>query len=170
ISEVVLKTGVPITQISQHLEEASAAGKTKTQPDFQKYGLEVVDFFIQSINFDQNDPNFQKIQKVLTDKFEIETMGNMYQQKRMLDIGEAAANNPGGAAGEGMSAGMGLGMGMNMAGMMSNMMNQNQNQAGAKPAGEDAATRIGKLKSLLDGGLITQEEFDTKKKDILNSI
>ncbi|MFA4795959.1 SPFH domain-containing protein [Leptospira kirschneri] len=168
ISEVVLKNGVPITQISQHLEEASSAGKTKTQPDFQKYGLEVVDFFIQSINFDQNDPNFQKIQKVLTDKFEIETMGNMYQQKRMLDIGEAAANNPGGSAGEGMSAGMGLGMGMNMAGMMANMMGQNQ--GGAKSAGEDTTARLAKLKSLLDGGLITQEEFDTKKKDILNSI
>lgn len=77
-------------------------------------------------------------------------MGNMYQQKRMLDIGEAAANNPGGSAGEGMSAGMGLGMGMNMAGMMANMMGQNQ--GGAKPAGEDATARLAKLKSLLDGG------------------
>lgn len=81
----------------------------------------------------------------------------------MLDIGEAAASNPGGSAGEGMSAGMGLGMGMNMAGMMANMMGQNQG-GGAKPAGDDAAARIAKLKSLLDGGLITQEEFDTKKR------
>ncbi|MBF3355312.1 SHOCT domain-containing protein, partial [Leptospira borgpetersenii serovar Hardjo-bovis] len=53
-------------------------------------------------------------------------------------------------------------------GMMANMMGQNQ--GGAKPAGEDATARLAKLKSLLDGGLITQEEFDTKKKDILNSI
>ncbi|TGK07430.1 SPFH domain-containing protein [Leptospira semungkisensis] len=169
LAEVVLKSGEPITKLNQYLEEASSAGKTKVQPDFSKYGIEVVDFFVQSINFDQNDPNFQKIQKVLTDKFEIETLGGMYQQKRMLDIGEAAAKNESGNAGQGMSAGLGLGMGMNMGNMMSGMA-AGQNNAGAANNQNDASARLQKLKSMLDQGLISQEEFDAKKKDILNSI
>ncbi|PJZ66611.1 hypothetical protein CH371_00395 [Leptospira wolffii] len=168
LAEVVLKSGEPITRLSQHLEEASSAGKTKIQPDFAKYGIEVVDFFVQSVNFDQNDPNFQKIQKVLTDKFEIDTLGGMYQQKRMLDIGEAAASNEGGNAGQGLSAGLGLGMGVNMGNLMSGMMGQNNPTAGNGQS--DATARLAKLKGLLDQGLISQEEFDAKKKDILNSI
>ncbi|WP_367898041.1 SPFH domain-containing protein [Leptospira sp. WS58.C1] len=168
LAEVVLKSGEPITRLNQHLEEASSAGKTKIQPDFSKYGIDVLDFFVQSINFDQNDPNFQKIQKILTDKFEIDALGGMYQQKRMLDIGEAAAKNEGGNAGEGMSAGMGLGMGMNMGNMMAGMMGQNN--AGNNANQNDATARLTKLKSMLDQGLISQEEFDAKKKDILNSI
>lgn len=41
-------------------------------------------------------------------------------------------------------------------------------QATAKPASYDEQLEaLGKLKSLLDAGILTQEEFDTKKKEIL---
>jgi membrane protease subunit (stomatin/prohibitin family) len=60
-----------------------------------------------------------------------------------------------------MQAGMGMGMGQ----MMGNMMGQ-MNVSG-QPAADDPAAKIAKLKGMLDQGLITQEEFNTKKAKIL---
>lgn len=179
LAEVVGKNNISIVQINQYLDEASSAGKTKIQPDFGKYGIEIIDFLVESINFDKNDPNFQKIQKVLADKFEIDTLGAAYQQKRMLDIGEAAAKNEGNAAtgtmmGAGMGAGMGLGMGQMMGGMMGQMGQQGNQQGGQQGAGGGAASdptaKLQKLKQMLDEKLISQEEFDAKKKDILSQM
>jgi len=54
---------------------------------------------------------------------------------------------------------------------MGNMMNQGgQNQAGGAQAANDPAARIAKLKGLLDQGLISAEEFEAKKKEILSSL
>ncbi|MCC6274774.1 MAG: SPFH domain-containing protein [Leptospiraceae bacterium] len=174
LSEVVLNNNTSIVEINKYRNEAGSAGKTTVQADFSKYGIEIVDFLVQSINFDKDDPNFQKIQKVLSEKFEIDTLGAAYQQKRMLDIGEAAAKNESGGAGNTMGAGLGLGVGMNMgnmmAGMMGQQMNQPQGAPGQAPAANDPMTRIAKLKQLLDGGMISAEEFETKKKEILSSI
>ena len=53
---------------------------------------------------------------------------------------------------------MGMGAGQSLGGMMST------------PIPELPEVRLAKLKSLLDGALITQEEFDTKKAAILASL
>ena len=42
--------------------------------------------------------------------------------------------------------------------------------APAAAAGDDLVARLGKLKSLLDAGLISQDDFDTKKAAILAEI
>ncbi|TGL56280.1 SPFH domain-containing protein [Leptospira ognonensis] len=170
ISEVILNNNTSVVEINKYRDESSTAGRVKLSPEFEKYGLELSEFNVSSVNFDQADPNYQRIQKIITDKFEIDMLGDKYQQKKMFDIGQASAENQGQGGGA-MGAGMGMGMGMNMGQMMGNMMNQNQGGGGqaAQPA-NDPATRIAKLKGLLDQGLITAEEFETKKKDILSSI
>jgi len=172
IAEVVLKNNIPIVQIAQFLDETASAGKTKVQSDFPKYGVEIIDFLVESINFDKNDPNFQRIQKVLSDKFEIDTLGAAYQQKRMLDIGEAAAKNEGSQSGGAMGAGMGIGMGVSMGQMMGGMMGQmGQPGAAGSPGAaanpNDPAAKLAKLKQMLDQGLINNDEFEAKKKEIL---
>lgn len=170
ISEVILNNNTSVVEINKYRDESSTAGKVKLSPEFEKYGLELTEFNVASVNFDQADPNYQRIQKIITDKFEIDMLGDKYQQKKMFDIGQASAENEGQGGGA-MGAGMGMGMGMNMAQMMGNMMNQgSQNQGQAAPAGNDPASRIAKLKGLLDQGFITAEEFETKKKEILSSI
>ncbi|MDF3821191.1 SPFH domain-containing protein [Leptospira sp. 96542] len=167
ISEVILNNNTSVVEINKYRDESSTAGKVKLSPEFEKYGLDLTEFNVSSVNFDQNDTNYQRIQKIITDKFEIDMLGDKYQQKKMFDMGQAAAENQGQGGGA-MGAGMGMGMGMNMANMMGGMMNQtqtgNQNQT---PDANDPATRIAKLKTLLDQGLITPEEFETKKKEII---
>ncbi|MCU0825683.1 MAG: SPFH domain-containing protein [Leptospira sp.] len=173
LSEVILNNNTSVVEINKFRDESSTAGRVKLTPEFEKYGLDLTEFNVESVNFDQNDTNYQRIQKIIADKFEIDMLGDKYQQKKMFDIGQAAAENQGQGGGA-MGAGMGMGMGMNMAQMMGGMMNQGnnpgqpQNQTNADP--NDPAVRIGKLKGLLDKGLITPEEFETKKKEILSSM
>ncbi len=170
LSEVMLDKNVSAVEINKFRDECSTAGKVKLAPEFEKYGIELSEFNLASVNFDQNDPNYQRIQKVMTDKFEMDMLGDKYQQKRMLDIGQATAQNEGQGGGA-MGAGMGMGMGMNMAQMMGNMMNQNPQQP-SQPAANpnDPVAKLAKLKTMLDQGFITQEEFDAKKKEVLASM
>jgi len=170
ISEVILHNNTSVVEINKYRDESSVAGRVKLSPEFEKYGLDLTEFNVSSVNFDQADPNYQRIQKIITDKFEIDMLGDKYQQKKMFDIGQASAENQGQGGGA-MGAGMGMGMGMNMGQMMGNMMNQNASGQGQTSQGaNEPAARIAKLKGLLDQGLITAEEFETKKKDILSSI
>jgi membrane protease subunit (stomatin/prohibitin family) len=80
---------------------------------------------------------------------------------------EAAAANPGGGASEGIGLGAGLAMGQAMASAMTGA-------AAAPPAPaaavDDLGARLGKLKSLLEAGLISQDDFDTKKAAIIAEI
>lgn len=74
-----------------------------------------------------------------------------------------AASNPNGSM-------MGF-MGMNMAGqaganMMGAATNMQQAQPQAAPA-EDPYTKLAEMKKLLDSGVITQEDFDAAKKQLL---
>jgi membrane protease subunit (stomatin/prohibitin family) len=82
---------------------------------------------------------------------------------------KAAASNEGGAAG----MGMGLGAGMQFGNMMAGAMGQGSQGGGrpeASPAKEDPVEKLGKLKKMLDADLISQEDFDLKKKEILASM
>ncbi|GBF51186.1 membrane protein [Leptospira ryugenii] len=167
LSEVILNNNTSVVEINKFRDESSTAGRVKLTPEFDKYGLELTEFNLASVNFDQADPNYQRIQKIITDKFEIDMLGDKYQQKKMFDIGQAAAENQGQGGGA-LGTGMGMGMGMNMGQMMGNMMNQNPQ--GNTNASGDPAARIAKLKGLLDQGLISNEEFEAKKKEILSSL
>ena len=104
-----------------------------------------------------------------------------WQAMTQRDIMTNLSNNPGGG---GMaSAGMGVGMGIGAMGMMGNMMGgmmqggmmgqpqqqQPQPQPTA-PAADDPMAKLQKLKQMLDMGLISQQDFDAKKQDIINSI
>ena len=167
LAELLAKGEINIVTLATQIEEISDFNKGKIKKTFIKYGLDLIEFFAESINVPEDDPSVQKLKTALADKAEIDILGDKYQQKRMLDIGETAAGNEGGATGNMMGAGMGMGMGMNMAGMMGGMMGQQQVP---QSTAADPTAKLSQLKTMLDQQLITQEEFDTKKKDILASM
>jgi len=175
-----------ILDMSNQLNELSEFGKEEVKEDFAKYGLEIIEFDVMSLNFPEDDPSIQQLKAALADKAQMNILGEQYQQKRMLDIGMAAASNEGGGAGTMMGAGMGMGMGMGMGNMMGGMMGgmnpqmqqqgmmggqqmmgQGQPQQQAVAPAPDPMAKLTQLKGMLDGGLISQEEFDKKKADLL---
>ena len=114
ISEMILAEKISAVEISAHLDDISDKCREEISGEFQKYGFNVVNFFVQSINFPDDD--FAKINKILEDKAAFEIMGDgRYVTKRSFDVYEGAANNNNGVAGAFAAGGIGAGVGMNVA-------------------------------------------------------
>lgn len=115
ISTIIINRQISALEISPQLEEISNAAHEKISPEFEKYGISIVNFQITSINFPDED--FEQINKILQDKAAFEIMGDRrYAAKRSFDVYESAANNENGVAGAFAAGGMGIGVGATMAG------------------------------------------------------
>ncbi len=113
IADAIITNGVSALEISTQLEKLSAFVHQQIAPAFDQWGLHVVNFYIQSINFPDED--FARINKILEDKAAFEIMGDQrYAAKRSFDIYEGAAQNPNGVAGAFAAGGMGLGAAVNL--------------------------------------------------------
>ena len=131
---------------------------SKTQDDFAAMGLILVDFKVAEIT-----PSAKSAQ-------ELREMGlidmQTYMQLQAADAMREAASAPGGNL---AGAGVGVGAGMSLGQMMTQSMQQGTGQ-GAQAAASDPVTKLQQLKKMLDGGLITQDEYDQKKSDILSEM
>lgn len=117
IADAIISNGISALEISTKLESLSEKVKEQVLPEFEKYGLTVANFFIQSINFPDED--FEKINKILEDKAAFEIMGDSrYATKRSFDVYEGAANNESGVAGVFAAGGIGIGAAMQMGASM----------------------------------------------------
>tara|TARA_B100000768_G_C11031094_1_gene270132 strand:- start:346 stop:618 length:273 start_codon:yes stop_codon:yes gene_type:complete len=87
--------------------------------------------------------------------------------KVAMSIGDAA-NQPGGVAGGLVGAGAGLGMGFAMPGMIQQTMGNSL--GGNSNVSDSPLDKLKKLKELLDMDALTQQEFDDKKKELMNKM
>jgi membrane protease subunit (stomatin/prohibitin family) len=115
-------------------DELAAGSKARLKDDFEKNGVELVDFFINAIT----PP--EEVQKMMDQRSGLSAMGpamGTYMQMKTADAMVEAAKNPGGGAGQAMGLGTGLGMGMMMPQMVQQTMAgaQQQQQQPGRPAG-----------------------------------
>lgn len=130
IAETIISHKISALEISTKLDELSQKVSERISVEFGKYGFNVVNFYIQSINFPDED--FEKINKILEDKAAFEIMGDSrYATKRTFDVYEGAANNENGVAGAFAAGGIGLGAAVNLGSSMysavGNPMNTSNN-------------------------------------------
>ena len=119
IADTIIKNKISALEISTELENISKKVKEKLTEEFEKYGFSVVNFYISSINFPDED--FEKINKILEDRAAFEIMGDgRYATKRSFDVYEGAANNENGVAGAFAAGGLGMGAGIGIANSMNN--------------------------------------------------
>lgn len=117
IADAIITDKISALEISAKLESLSDRVKEQILPEFEKYGFTIANFFIQSINFPDED--FTKINQILEDKAAFEIMGDgRYSTKRSFDVYEGAANNQSGVAGAFVAGGVGLGAAMGMGATM----------------------------------------------------
>ncbi|MBI3564338.1 MAG: SPFH domain-containing protein [Elusimicrobia bacterium] len=134
IAETIVKQKINLLEISAHLEEMSSGIQQKLEGEFVKYGVKLVNFFLNSVDVPEDDETVVRLKKALSDRAEVDILGDKYQQKRSFDVLEKAAGNEGGVAGAGLTAGMGLGAGIGMGQMMGQTMGQMNQAAGAAGA------------------------------------
>lgn len=146
-----------VFDISKSIDQLNLILRTELQTDFNGLGLQIHDFYIQSISVPD------EVQKIIDSKSGMGVVGNLDQYMKFKianSLGDAAKNN--GAAGTGFGLGAGIGMGMALPNMIQQSMNPQIN--------ESVSDKIKKLKELLDMGAISQQEFDDKKRELLKQL
>lgn len=131
-------------------------------PAFAKLGLALEGFTVESVTLPE------ALQKTLEERMSMGIIGDLgkYTQYQTASAIPLAAQNEGGLAGLGAGVGVGAGIGQAMAGAMAGAMQPAQ----GAPAAEDPQARLAKLKTLLDQGLIAQEDYDKAKAEILKQL
>lgn len=113
---------ISILEINIHLEDLSVFCLQKINEEFEKYGLEIVNFYFLSINVPHDDPSVIKLKEAKDLVAKVNIAGkDLYQMDRSFGVMEKAAENNGGAAGSLMGAGVGLGAGLNIGAQMGNL-------------------------------------------------
>ena len=169
MTDLFATSGYSYAQVDAHREELAVELAAKLKPEFEKLGFEMTDFRLESTDFDEEtQKRIGRIADVMADSQAAASAGMNYMQLQQAQALRDAARNEGGAAGAGIGVGAGLGMGQLMAqGMMG--MGQ-QAPAAAAAATPDLGGRMKQLKDLLDQKLISQEEYDKKRAEILSAI
>lgn len=124
IARKIIKEGISILEISAHLSEISSALQDRLKEELNDFGVNLINFFVNSINTPEDDPAVTKLKGALARKAEMSILGFNYQQERSFDTLETAAGNPGAGQAGVMGAGMGLGMGLGIGGSMGGSMGQ----------------------------------------------
>ena len=113
IAEMIVREKMSLLDITAHLDTASTLCREKVAGEFDRFGLEVLNFYIESINVPEAD--LARLKKILEDRAEFDVLGHdRYTRKRSFDVLETGASNEG-AGGAAMTAGLGLGMGFGAA-------------------------------------------------------
>lgn len=149
-----------------------AANQTKLSEEMKKeldlaffeYGLKLCTFLVQSITLPE------ELQQYLDKQSSMNLVGdlNKYATFQAADSIKDAAKNEGGLAGAGVGLGAGAALGQAFASALGGGAQGGQQAASQKD--EDPFELLEKLQGLLDKGIISQEEFDSKKADILKRI
>lgn len=166
MSSTLGNSAAPFLDMAANLGVMSDAMKTAMAPVFERYGVAIDNFAVESISLPE------ELQKALDTRISMGMVGNMatYTQYQTANAIPLAAQNEGGLAGIGASLGAGLSMGQVMTEAMRNAQAGVATPAPAAPAADAPEVRLGKLKSLLDGGLITQADYDTAKAEVIKQI
>jgi membrane protease subunit (stomatin/prohibitin family) len=171
VAKFIHEEKTSIFQINVKLDELSKYSANVISPEFARFGIELINFNVERVSIPDNE--LAKFQEVFGRRLEIEQIskakvGQAYTTMRTFDTLEKAAENPSGGAGALLAGGLGLGVGVGAGAPLGKHLGESMNVA---PAGEqDAVARLQTLKRMLDEKLITKEEFDARKKAILDAV
>ena len=163
ITDLFGESGIAFLDMAANQDELGVKLKGKVEPMFQQYGLALDRFQVENVSLPED------LQKILDQRIGMGVIGDMgkftqYEAAQSIPI---AAANEGGAAGIGAGLGAGMTIGQTMAAGLASAVQ------GGKPAAEAAAditATIEKLHDLMTKGVLSKEEFDAKKSELLKKL
>lgn len=170
------ESGVPFIDMASNQEEFGKAMREKMTPIFADFGLALDSLVVQNVSLPE------ELQKILDQRIGMGMIGDMnkFTQYQVANSIPLAAQNEGGMAGMGVGLGAGVGFGQVMAQSMTQAMQTPQPApaavptpvvaaAAAVPADEVMAT-LEKLHGLCEKGILSKEEFEAKKAELLKKL
>lgn len=176
ISNAIASSGLPFLDLAANQIAFANALAQELQPAFAKIGLRLEAMTVQNVSLPE------ELQKILDQKIGMGMVGNdmgkfmQYQTAQAIPKFAEGAGNGGGVAGDAMGLGAGVALGQVLAQNL-----QQGLQGGAAQAAPAAAAPVGvrpdevmatleKLADLKAKGILTQEEFDAKKAELLKKL
>ncbi len=162
MTSFLASSGVPFLDMAANLGAFSANLQQAIQPVFAGYGLKLESFLVQNVSLPK------ELEEALDKASKMRMVGNLnkYAKYQAAEALPEAAKADGGLAG----AGAGLGAGMAMGNVMGQALGGIGGGGGGGDSSEDAFAKLEKLHSLVEKGIITQEDFDRKKAELLADI
>jgi membrane protease subunit (stomatin/prohibitin family) len=181
ISDAVAASGVPFLDLAANQVEFASQLRSATLADFAKLGLALEAVTVQNVSLPE------ELQKVLDQKIGMGMVGGdmgkfmQYQTAQAIPKfaeGAAGAGAGGGVVGDAMGLGAGVALGQVMAQQLSQGLQGGSAAAAAAaqaaaPAGlkpDEVMATIEKLADLKAKGILTDEEFSTKKAELLKKL
>ena len=152
-------SGIPFLDMAANQPLLAQKLAEHVAPAFAALGLTLESITVESITLPE------AIQKALDERISMGVIGdlNRYTQYQTAQAIPLAAQNEGGLAGLGAGIGVGAGIGQNMAAAMSTGLN-NANAA------NDIQARLTQLKTLHDQGLISADDYEKAKAEVLKKL
>ena len=120
IAKFMKENNVNINELGVSYKELSKSVARDLQAVYDEYGVELLNFNVEDIGFDENDKGYQTVMEGVAEQAKLSKLGVSYAQQKQFDIAQTAAGNEG--AGNFMGIGMGLGMGNAVGQMVGNTM------------------------------------------------
>jgi membrane protease subunit (stomatin/prohibitin family) len=182
ISDAIAQSGMPFLDLAANQIEFAAALQKELAPAFAEIGLKVEGMTVQNLSLPD------ELQKLLDQRIGMGMVGNdmgkfmQYQTGQAIpEFAKAAGQGGGGGsvAGDAMGLGAGIAMGQVLAQNLQKGLQAAPAQeaapaaaaaaaAGVRP--EDVMATLEKLGELKAKGILTQEEFDAKKAELLKKL
>jgi membrane protease subunit (stomatin/prohibitin family) len=175
ISDAVAGSGVAFLDLAANQVEFANQLRAATAPSFEAIGLKLEGVTLQNISLPE------ELQKILDQKIGMGMVGGdmgkfmQYQTAQSLPKFAEGSGQGGGIAGDAMGLGAGVALGQVMANQLSKGLQSAGTPEGAPaaPAGvrpDEVMATIEKLADLKAKGILTAEEFDAKKAELLKKL
>ncbi len=179
VAELIVKEKWPLLDVTSgaYTEEIEKKTVDNVRKHIENYGVEIIRFGDFTIGMDDADK--ERLDKMVERKAYIDMTGGLQgykelaQAEMMMGAGEGMKKGgDGGGGGNGALAGAGIGMGIGMAGQMMGNMGQSSSQASSQAISSTATKNeimntLKQLGELKEQGIVTEQEFEAKKKELL---
>jgi membrane protease subunit (stomatin/prohibitin family) len=175
ISDAIAQSGLPFLDLASNQIEFANALQKELGPAFEAIGLKLEGMTLQNLSLPD------ELQKILDQRIGMGMVGNdmgkfmQYQTGQAIpEMAKAAGQGGGGIAGDAMGLGAGIAMGQVLAQNLQQGLQGGAHSAAAAAAAtvkpEDVMATLEKLGDLKAKGILTQEEFDAKKAELLKKL
>ncbi len=159
MAAVLAQSGFSYQHIDAQLPVLGQSIQLQLLAELEALGFELTDFKVNGTVFDEGTKGrIDKVADITAEAMAAAEGGLTYLEMEKLKALRDAARNEGGLAGAGLQLGVGMELGK--------AFDAAKNQQMDAPA-EDVVAKLQQLKLLLNEGIITQDEFDAKKKEWL---
>ena len=178
ISTAIAASGIPFLDLAANQIEFAKALRTQLDPEMAKLGLKLENMTVQSVSLPE------ELQKILDQKIGMGMVGNdmgkfmQYQTAQAIPKFAEGGGGGGGIAGDAMGLGAGVALGQVLAQNLQAGLQGNPQAAAQSAAAqvvatlkpEDIIATLEKLGDLKAKGILTAEEFDAKKAELLKKL